>query len=106
MLRLALMIPVLTAGLALAAPAAADGAPEAYRPAPAGQVRVRVRDERYRPAVRHVRRHDRPGTPRLVGAPVQPVSYGETDGTVFHAWLPRNTTLPIYNIPPPYFPEP
>ncbi|AWN55671.1 hypothetical protein DK412_16455 [Methylobacterium sp. 17Sr1-1] len=104
-----MMIPVLAAGLVLAglAPAAADGEPEAYRPVPVGHARLRVRDAPHRPAVRHVRRHHRrPGPPLVSVAPVQPVSYGETDGTVFHAWLPRNTNLPIYNIPPPYFPEP
>jgi hypothetical protein len=111
MLRPALMIPVLAAGLvlaglALAAPAAADGEPEAYRSAPAGHARLRVGNAPHRPAVRHVRRHHRHGPALFSGAPVQPVSYGETDGTVFHAWLPRNTNLPIYNIPPPYFPEP
>lgn len=106
MLRPALMIPVLAAGLALAAPAAADGEPAAYRPAPVGHARARVGDEPHRPAVRYARRHHRPGLGRFPVTPAQPVSYGETDGTVFHAWLPRNTTLPIYNIPPPYFPEP
>ncbi|MGX7705905.1 hypothetical protein [Methylobacterium sp. Gmos1] len=112
MLRPVLMIPVLAAGFALgaslvlAAPAAAEGGPGAYREGPAGRARARVGDESYRPAVRHVRRYHRPGPPQVSGAPVRPVSYGETDGTVFHAWLPRNTNLPIYNIPPPYFPEP
>ncbi|GJD60334.1 hypothetical protein [Methylobacterium frigidaeris] len=102
--------PVLTAGLiilALAAPAAADGDPDARREASTGYGRVRAGDEpARRPVARHVRRPDRPGLVRVRGAAVQPVSYGETDGTVFHAWLPRNTNLPIYNIPPPFFPEP
>ncbi|AWB22155.1 hypothetical protein DA075_15490 [Methylobacterium currus] len=107
--------PALTAGLmilALAAPAAADGDPDAYRAArvmsaQAGYGRVRMGDApAYRPVARAVRPHHRPGLVRLRGGPVRPVSYGETDGTVFHAWLPRNTNLPIYNIPPPFFPEP
>jgi hypothetical protein len=107
--------PALTAGLmilALAAPAAADGDPEASRLAQAaygqaGSGRVRAGDVlAYRPVARSVRPHHRPGLVRFRGGPVRPVSYGETDGTVFHAWLPRNTNLPIYNIPPPFFPEP
>ncbi|MFH6785057.1 MULTISPECIES: hypothetical protein [Methylobacterium] len=102
--------PALTAGLmmlALAAPAAADG--EVDRPAPAGYGRMP------RPAYAPVRRYHRvhAGLPRM-GSPhpglrrgiaVRPVSYGEREGEVFHAWLPRNTNLPIYNIPPPFFPE-
>lgn len=111
-----LMISVLAASLALAAPAAADGDPDASRaaqgtPAQAGYGRGRAGDApAYRLVTRSVRPHRgpalRPARMRVRGGPVQPVSYGETDGAVFHAWLPRNTNLPIYNIPPPFFPEP
>ncbi|KMO14349.1 hypothetical protein [Methylobacterium platani] len=102
--------PALTAGLmilALAAPAAADGFPEPDRAAPAAFDRAPAG---YRPASRpsYAPLHRRYRSARVPhrGGPVRPVSYGEPDGTVFHAWLPRNTNLPIYNIPPPYFPEP
>ena len=108
--------PALTAGLmilALAAPAVADGDPDGlggpppgYERAPAGDGRVPAEYRRTRrPAVARIRpRWPSAGMRR--GPAVQPVSDGETDGTVFHAWLPRNTNLPIYNIPPPFFPEP
>ncbi|TNC07892.1 hypothetical protein FF100_31105 [Methylobacterium terricola] len=99
--------PVLTAGLmilALDAPAAADGSPHratGYGPAPAGAGPGR------RPVHARIHRHQVQASARagVHGVPVQPVTYGERDGPVFHAWLPRNTNLPIYNIPPPYFPE-
>ena len=92
----------LTAGLmilALAAPAAADGPPEFDHPAGAGRRPVHARLHRH-PV--QAQAHVHAG---LRGSPVRPVTYGERDGPVFHAWLPRNTNLPIYNIPPPYFPE-
>jgi len=110
--------PALTAGLmilALAAPAAADGVSEPETGGPAGYERAaRPLDA---PGRRHHRAHaglsragvihagvTRAGLRR--GVPVRPVSYGEREGEVFHAWLPRNANLPIYNIPPPFFPEP
>ncbi len=98
-----LTISVLAANVALVAPAMAGGEPDAFRPAPAASGRVRPGNV---PAPRSVRGPHRPGLVRFRGSPVQPVSYGETDGAVFHAWLPRNADLPIYNIPPPFFPEP
>jgi hypothetical protein len=111
--------PALTAGLiflALAAPAAADGDPDGpggpppgYGRAPAGYGGVPAEYRRTRqPALARVRPrgHHGPYAGLRRGPAIQPVSYGETDGTVFHAWLPRNTNLPIYNIPPPFFPEP
>lgn len=102
-----LMTSVLAASLALAAPAAADGDPNARPEAPAGYGRVRAGYVPARhPVAPSLRRYHRPGSVRVHSVPVQPVSYGETDGAVFHAWLPRNTNLPIYNVPPPYFPEP
>lgn len=113
--------PALTAGLmilALAAPAAADGDPGTDRAAPAGYGRAPAGYERApagygrapRRAVAPVRRHRAHAElyhagPHRGGA-VRPVSYGEPEGPAFHAWLPRNTNLPIYNIPPPFFPEP
>ncbi|AWN45597.1 hypothetical protein DK419_04055 [Methylobacterium terrae] len=118
-----MMRPALTAGLmilALAAPAAADGDPDFGRPAPAGYGRAAAGYERApagygsapagygrapRRAVAPVPRHRAYAGPRRGGA-VQPVSYGEPEGPAFHAWLPRNTNLPIYNIPPSFFPEP
>lgn len=96
----------LTAGLmilVLAAPAAADGPAEFGHPAGAGPGSRPVHARIHRHPVRaHARVYPLAG---LRGSPVRPVSYGERDGPVFHAWLPRNTNLPIYNIPPPYFPE-
>ncbi|ACL59421.1 hypothetical protein [Methylobacterium nodulans] len=86
--------PVLPAGLllclALAIPAAADGMPPGYAPAL----------PRHAPADldRRPRRPDR-------AFRIQPVTYGETDGVAYHAWMPRNERLPIYNEPPPFFPE-
>ncbi|TGD96568.1 hypothetical protein [Methylobacterium nonmethylotrophicum] len=114
MLRLALTAGLMT--LALAAPAAADGdpdgglAPPGYRRGPVAYGRPPGFDEdrlRPPPAYAPVRRRHRPHAGLRRGPSwVQPVSYGEPDGTVFHAWLPRSTSLPIYNIPPPFFPEP
>ncbi len=103
MLRPALMTSVLAASVALAAPAVAGGDPHTLHPAPAASGWDRPGDA---PAPRSVRRHHRAGPAPFRGSPVRPVSYGETDGAVYHAWLPRNANLPIYNIPPPFFPEP
>lgn len=100
--------PALTAGLmilALAAPAAADGPPEFDRPAGYGRAPAGDGPTEIRPHVRPHRYQVRAYAGPRRGSPVRPVSYGERDGPVFHAWLPRNTNLPIYNIPPPFFPE-
>jgi len=97
----------LGASLALAGPAAADGFPNGDPGAPAGDSRPPAGYETgRRPATRPVHRGRRlvAAVPR--GSALRPVSYGEIEGPVFHAWLPRNTNLPIYNIPPPFFPEP
>lgn len=98
-----LMTSALAASLALAAPAAAEGGPDAFHEAPAGPGRLHTGEA---PAPRQARRPPPPGLARFQGSPVRPVSYGETDGAVYHAWLPRNPNLPIYNVPPPFFPEP
>ena len=98
-----LMISVLAASVALAAPALAGGDPHVGHQAPAGSGWDRPGDA---PNPRSVRRRPPPGPAPFHGSPVRPVSYGETDGAVYHAWLPRNANLPIYNIPPPFFPEP
>ncbi|WP_407519467.1 hypothetical protein [Methylobacterium oryzisoli] len=95
MVRLALAAGLMT--LALTAPTRADGM---HRPAGDGYAPAHPRAtapwvSRRRPAAYGVAARPR----------VQPVSYGETDGEVHHAWLPRNERLPIYNIPPPFFPE-
>ncbi|WP_298966629.1 hypothetical protein [uncultured Methylobacterium sp.] len=55
----------------------------------------------------------RAGYPPVVRSAAGPVpappprafAYGETDGVIVEAWLPRNERLPIYNIPPRVFPE-
>ncbi|MBK3396503.1 MULTISPECIES: hypothetical protein [Methylobacterium] len=106
MLRLALIAAGLTfaAGVSLAVPAAADGfaepdAPAGFGGSPAGY----AAPGSDRPAPRMVRRTHRIALRR--GVAVRPVSYGEPAGPAFHAWLPRNTNLPIYNVPPPFFPE-
>ena len=103
MLRPALMTSVLAASVALATPAVAGGDAYTVHQAPARSGWDRPGDA---PAPRSVRRHHRAGPALVQGSPVRPVSYGETDGAIYHAWLPRNANLPIYNIPPPYFPEP
>ncbi|ACA17472.1 hypothetical protein M446_3061 [Methylobacterium sp. 4-46] len=103
--------PLLIAGLlaALAAPASADGMPEVPFPRhPAGArphpARVPASAAAY---PRPVRDGFGPPPARSWRGPirVQPVGYGETDGAVYHAWMPRNDRLPIYNEPPPVFPE-
>ncbi|KMO42920.1 hypothetical protein VQ03_09530 [Methylobacterium tarhaniae] len=109
-----LMTAVLAASLALAVPAAADGFPESGREGPAGIGRSRAGDDRAptgygparRPVVTQVRRYHQPQAGFRRVSAIRPVSYGERDGPVFEAWLPRNTNLPIYNIPPSFFPEP
>ncbi len=93
----------LAASLALAAPAMAGGDPHSIHQAPTGSGWGRPGQA---PAPRSVRRHHRAGPVQFYGSPVRPVSYGETDGAAYHAWLPRNANLPIYNVPPPFFPEP
>lgn len=98
-----LMTAMLAASLIAAAPAAAGGDRNAPRPEAALSGWVRAPEA---PAARPLRRPHRPGLVPFRGSPVQPVSYGETDGAVFHAWLPRNANVPIYNVPPPFFPEP
>jgi hypothetical protein len=95
MVRLALAAGLMT--LALAAPTRADGMPP---PAGGGYAPVHPR------AGAPWASRRRPASYGLAGRPrVQPVSYGETDGEVYHGWLPRTERLPIYNIPPPFFPE-
>ncbi|GJD49496.1 hypothetical protein OPKNFCMD_2227 [Methylobacterium crusticola] len=108
--------PALAAGLltlALAAQAAADGLPGGH-PAPgdprlggppSGDEPRAIRALWHGPVVRraHAGRGRPVGRGRLVGR-VQPVSWGETDGEAYEAWMPRPTGLPIYNIPPPVFP--
>jgi hypothetical protein len=85
--RLALAASLLALSLA---PALANG----YGP-PQGYDAPRMA-----PAHRHHRAYRTHHGPR-----VQPVSYGVPTGDVYHAWMPRNERLPIYNVPPPFFPE-
>ncbi|MGY2048709.1 hypothetical protein [Methylobacterium sp. JK268] len=91
--------PLLTASvllLSLAAPAAADGMPEDAALPPEGYGPGPAAPRHWRPAAR----------PRFARSfHVQPVGYGVTDGVVYHAWMPRNDRLPVYNVPPPFFPE-
>ncbi len=92
----------LAAGLALVAPAMAGGDPHTMHQAPTGSGWV-ARDRRRPPDPSAGITGRARAVLRLAGAPV---SYGETDGAAYHAWLPRNANLPIYNVPPPFFPEP
>src|SRR4051812_7257156 len=82
--------------LALATPAAAIpggyGIPEGYGPPPAGGP-----PPGYGRPVRRLAPHE--GRRAAYGhrpVRVRPVAYGETDGEVYEAWMPRETRLPIY----------
>ncbi|MFE1598465.1 hypothetical protein [Methylobacterium sp. ID0610] len=83
-------------GLAVATPAAADGLP-AERPA-----RTDARARREVTSIPREARAARHRQPRLAA----PVANGEPVGEPYLAWMPRNERLPIYNEPPPVFPEP
>jgi hypothetical protein len=109
-------------GLAAAAPAMADGIPDGdgspQRPPPGVYGRLDHPVARMTPGTGPL-----PGSrwrPRLIPrdarsrsvvvatrvSRVRPLDYGVSDGETYTAWLPRNTNLPIYNIPPPFFAEP